>query len=186
MALASDIVLLGLYDAKISPMTADVTGAPTYGTAIDVPGGITFSMTPTMESKELKGDGAILSTFSKIVGGEMEIKMAKLPLSALATLQGGALSATGTTPNQINTYDLNATVLPAYFKIEGAWDPAEVGYGDVHMIVWKCKVMEPPTVSVNDANGDYGDVTVKAKAVKTISSGKYFTIVQNETKTAIA
>ena len=186
---ATDVVLIGLYDAKLSPMTADVaaaSGGPTYGAAIDIPGVTEVSISSTMDSKELKGDGSLLATYSKIVGGDIEIKMAKLPLAALVSIQGGAIASGGSASAYTQTYTLKSTdTPPGYWKIEGAWNPGESDMGDVHAIVYKIKCTEPPTVSVADANGDYGSVTIKGKFVACASHYKYLDYKVNETVTAI-
>jgi hypothetical protein len=187
MALGTDVVLFGLDDAKMAPMTADASTAPTYGTSLDIPGVAMLTITPIMESKELRGDGSILATSSRFVGADVEVKCAYLPLALLPTVLGGTTTAAGTTPNQTQTYSLasNSTA-PAYFKVEGKWNPGETGYADAHIVAYKVKVTEPPTIAVADANGDYGDVTIKGKLVACTSTKKFFDIVMNETAAAIA
>jgi len=181
-AITTDAVLFGLNDAKVSPLATDLTTAPTYGTAMDCPGVSTLSAQPIMENKENRGDGVILHTTSRMVGMDIEFKVAMLPLAMLPMIQGGTITSGGVTPAGKQTYSLKQTDAgPQYFKIEGVWDPGEVGIGDTHLSVFKVKCTEPPAVVVNDANGDYGDLTIKGRAVFTLSDKKLYEIVINET-----
>lgn len=188
MPLTTDAVLYGLNDAKLAAMTADASSAPTYATALDVPGASNLTLTPIFESKQLTGDGVIIASSGKIVGYDVEFTMAKLPLAMLAVLQGGTVTASGTTPNMKQTYSITgASTPPGYWKIEGALNPGEVDFADLHVIAYKVKITEAPTVTMNDAYGDYATVTVKGKAVVCNGTGKQLVDhVMNESAAAIS
>ena len=125
-AITTDAVLFGLNDAKVSPLATDLTTAPTYGTAMDCPGVSTLSAQPIMENKENRGDGVILHTTSRMVGMDIEFKVAMLPLAMLPMIQGGTITSGGVTPAGKQTYSLKQTDAgPQYFKIEGVWDRLE-------------------------------------------------------------
>jgi hypothetical protein len=187
VALPNDIPLIGLEDVKISPLTADASSAPTYGTAIDCKGASSLSMTNVMESKELKGDGTTVATYSRITGADIEAVIGMVPMSALPTIMGGAIAQSGTTPNQKTTYTLASdSPGPAYFKIEGQMDPVEAGIGDVHLVAYKVKCLEPPSFSVNDVSGEYGTLTIRGKAIPCTSNKKCIEVIVNETKAAIS
>lgn len=188
MPLPTDLKLIQLYDAKISKLTADSGASPTYDTGVDIPGIVKIMAQPKMEMKELKGDGAILDVYSRVVSIDVEVECAKLPLLVLPIIQGGTTTAGGVTPNQTQTYALAlGSAGPSYFKLEGVWDYAGDGIADAHLVVYKIKCTEPPAVEVQDANGDFGKVTFKGMAVPYEATGrKFMEIIGNETASPIA
>lgn len=92
------------------------------------------------------------------------------------------MTASGATPNQKQTYELLGSNLPGYFKLEMQAVYTDVGIGDVHVTLWKCKAK----VDISFQGEDYAIVTVTGKAVPLASNKKIKTIVINETETAIA
>lgn len=182
MPLPTVLKLIQLYDAEIKKLTADSGASPTYDAAINIPGVTKISVQPKMETKELKGDGALLDVYSRITVLEVEIEMAMLPLEALPIIQGGSLGAAGVTPNQTQTYDLALdSPGPSYFGLEGVWDYAGEGIADAHLVVQKVKCTEAPVIEVNDANGDFAKVTIKGMAVPSAANKKFFQLIANET-----
>lgn len=166
-------VLYGLNDAKISALLTDAGAAPTYATALDVPGVTNLTMAAIYNPKELPGDGGIVAVGGGILGYDVECTFAMLPLKLLAVLQGGTVAETGTTPNQKTTYAITGlSTPPGYWKIEGIWNPGETTFQQGYCCAFKVKITEAPSVALNDANGDYATVTVKGKAIMCAGSAK--------------
>ena len=181
MPLVKETVILGIDDAKVYKLTADTAAALTYTTGIDVPGITGMSVSPNFVEKELKGDESILDFYSKLESLDWSFTNALLSLDVLAILLGGAVAATGVTPNMKQTYSLLKTDTPSYFKLEGKSDYADVG--DVHVILYKCKASK---VDYELKGEDYAVVSASGKAIGTIYDGKVKDIVYNETAVSIA
>jgi hypothetical protein len=183
MPLPTTVKLMELADAKIAKMTADSGTSPTYETAIDLPGIVKVGVAPKAEIKKLYGDSKLLDIYQKTTEVELDVECAELSLEALKVLMGGSVTTSGTTPEQTATYSLTAAdSTPPYFKLEGQWLYAGDGVGDVHIVLYKCKVTDPPQVEVNDVSGNFGTVKFKAIALPADSNDKWFDIVVNETK----
>lgn len=182
------IKLMELADAKVSKMTADTGSAPTYASSVDVGGVVKIGVAPKVETKELKGDSKLLDTYTRTIQIDLDVEAALMSFDALAVLLGGSTSATGSTPNQVTTYKLLATnATPPFFKLEGQWLYAGEGLADAHIILYKCKVTDPPSFEINDASGAFGGVKFKAVALPvSASSGSWMDIVLNETKADIS
>lgn len=187
MALTHQVKQMELVDVQIASMTSDTGTTPVYGALVDIPGAIKVTATPKVESKRLEGDSKLLDVFTRITEYELEVEHGILSLDALAILQGGAVADSGTTPSQKATYSLtSANVKAGYWKLEGKWNHAGVGVGDVHVILYKCVMTDPPSIEAPSASEDYGKPKFKAVAFATDSNDKWLDIVVNETATAIA
>lgn len=187
MALTTTVKILELADAKIAPMTDDSSTAPAYGTAVDVPGIMKIGVAPKMENKKLYGDNKLLDIWSKVTEVELDVECAELSLDAMKVIMGGSITASGTTPNQKQTYSLKGTdASPGYFKIEGQWLYAGNGVGDVHIVLYKVKATDPPSYEVEGANGNFGTVKFKGIAIPCNSNGSWYDIVINETAAPIS
>lgn len=187
MPLPTTVKMMELADAKIAKLTADSGTAPTYDVSVDLPGVTKITVSPKAETKKLYGDSKLLDVYQKTTEVELDVECAELSLDAIKVLLGGTVTTSGTTPNETVTYSLKAeNSTPPYFKLEGQWLYAGDGIGDVHIVLYKCKVTDPPQVEVNDASGNFGTVKFKAIAIPADSNGSWYEIVLNESKTAIS
>lgn len=179
VAIATQSIVLGINDLKIAKLTADSGASPTYATSIDVPAVQGFSLTPNFTEKELRGDEAVIDSYTKLDSINFQFTSGKMSLDALAVLLGGTLTAGGTTPAQTQTYSLKSTDVPNFFKIETQSKYAEVG--DAHVVLYKCKASK---VDYELKGEDYAVVTVSGKAIPATSNSKVKDIVFNETAVA--
>lgn len=188
MALPQNAIrLMELRSAALSKLLTDSVTSPTYSTKIPLVGAVKIKVSPKVESKKLQGDSVLLDLYQRIMEVELDIEIATLSLDALAVLQGGASTATGTTPNQKTVYALTSdNVGGSFFKLEGQWTYAGEGVGDAHFVIYKAKITDAPPLELNDASGDFGKVSFKALALPCISNKSWYDIVLNETATAIA
>lgn len=188
MAISHFSKLFAVEDAKIAKLLTDPAGGTeTYGSLIDVPGIKEVTLSGTVESKELRGDNALLDVFSVLKSLTLGVKNAKISLDVDAVLIGGTVADAGTTPNQTATHDLSGTDTPNYFKFV-AKTPANgadsIG-GDIHLTLWKCVVSGLPDEGF--AEEDYKIVGFNAATSPLLSTGrKWRRIVFNETAAAIA
>lgn len=189
MALSHDLKLMELVDAKIAQITADLAGGgnPTYAALVDLMGVTKITVAPKTESKKLYGDSELKDLYTKTTEIELDVEMSFYSLDAMKVIMGGTLTDAGTTPNQTSTYSLKATnSAPPYFKIEGKWNYAGDGIGDAHVVLYKCKVTDPPSLELNDASGAFGTAKFKAVALPCASNGNWFDVKVNETAAVIA
>lgn len=173
-------------DAKIAALTADPTGgSATYGSLIDVPGIKSLGLSFDITNVSLRGDNRELDSDSTLQAVTISFEHAKLSLDALAVMIGGAVTDTGTLTEEVATFDREAADSFSYFKIE-AKTPTNgtdnVG-GDVHLVIHKCKITD---YSLGLAEEDYQTFTGTARGVYRASDDKLFSVIFNETASAIA
>jgi hypothetical protein len=180
MPLAKESVILGIDDAKMFPLTTDDSTELAYGTAVDIPGVTSLKITPSFVEKELRGDESILDQYSKLDFIDWAFENSMLSLDALAILIGGDVTSSGETPNQTQTYKLNKSDKPGYFKLEGKSDYTDVG--DVHVVLYKCKANK---VEYSFVGEDYAKVSAGGRAIPTKYNGDIKDLVFNETAVGI-
>ncbi|HBC94394.1 MAG TPA: phage tail protein [Pelotomaculum sp.] len=181
MPLVKESVILGINDAKISPLTADDSTATTYGAAVDVPGITSLKLTPTFIEKQLKGDETVIDTYAKLEQIDWAIEHGVVSLDALAIMIGGTVTASGETPNQKQTFTLTKSDLPQYFKLEAKTDYTDVG--DAHFMLHKAKCT---SFDYTLQGEEYATISASGKAIATMKDGSIKDIVFNETAEDIA
>ena len=191
MALNKNLKLMELVDAKIVKITADNAGDanPTYdATLVDLAGVTKITVAPKTETKKLYGDSELKDVYTKTTEIELDVEASFMSLDALKVILGGTVVDALVTPNQTTTYSLKATnSTPPFFKLEGKWNYTGVADGaDAHVILYKCRVTDPPSFDINDASGAFGTMKFKAVAFPCASNGNWFDIKVNETAIAIS
>lgn len=175
-------------DCKIYEMTADPAGgSATYGSAIDVPGIKEVTISGTVESKELRGDNALLDARSVLKSLSVSVSNAKISLAVLSVLLGGATVDAGTTPNMTATWDLLGSDTPNYFKLSAKTpaDGADSIGGDVLVTLHKCVVSGLPDIGF--AEEDYRTVGFSAVCSPLLATAnKWLTVALRETAVAIS
>ena len=180
MPVTDETKILGINDAKISKILTDDSTAVTYAIPIDIPGVTSLRITPKFIEKELKGDETILDVYSKLVSIDWSFEGAKMSLAALAVIMGGAVESGGITPEATQTYSLNTTDRPSFFKLEGQSTYTDAG--DIHVVLHKCKANK---CDYELKGEDYATVTASGKAIGTVKDSKIKDIIVNETVTPI-
>jgi len=183
MALTTIPLPYGLRKVRITPYT-DAAGT-TLGTPIDLPYGRTFSFSEAEDFEELRGDDKVITTRGKGAAIEWELEGGGLPLDAVKAMYGGAIVETGTTPNQIKTFQKKVTDARPFFKVEG--QAISDSGGDLHAVIYKCR-------ATGNLEGEMGDgafwlTGASGAGLPATLSGKtdvLYEFVQNETVTAPA
>ena len=188
MALQTNAVkLMELADVKVAKLLTDVSSAPTYDSLVNLSGALKLTISPKSEMKKLYGDSELKDVYSRVTEIEIDGECTVLSLDALKIMLGGTVTASGTTPNQKQTFALtSATATLPFFKIEGKWTYAGEGLGDAHVVLYKCKVSDAPAVEINDASGAFGTIKFKAIALPATANGAWYDLVLNETAASIA
>jgi hypothetical protein len=170
---------------KISPMTADSGGSPTYGSSIDVPGVKTLEISGDINKKELRGDNGLLDVFSVLQNVNGKLGHAKLSLDLLAAVLGGSVVDAGSGSTETATWGLTSASAPKYWKIEGKTptDGVDTVGGDAHILLYKCVLSSFPGFGF--AEEDYAIPGIEFGTVSALSNGKWVDIVLNETAASI-
>jgi len=172
----------GLRDIKLTAYT-DASGTTLAGSSIDLPYGRTMSFSEAEDFEELRGDDKTITTRGKGAAVDWELESGGISYEAVAIMYGGTVGTTGTTPNQVKTFQKKVTDVRPYFKIEGQ-SISDSG-GDVHCILYKCR-------STGELSGELGDgqfflTGASGTALPATLAGKtdvIYEFVQNETTTA--
>lgn len=183
MTISNQSVVLGIDDAKIFKLTADSSSALIYDSAISLPGLQKIEIASKVTEKELKSDEKVLDYYVNIDYISWMFNSTKISLEALAVLEGGTLTLSGTTPNQVYTYTTSKTSAPNYFKLEAKANYTAGANGDFHLKLYKCKVNN---VDIQYLSTDYAIVSATGVAIATTNNGKIKDNVINETATAIS
>ena len=164
--------IYGLRDLKVTNIGGTVQED------LDAAQSLTFS--PTFSSAELRGDDVPKVSMSSLSGGTAAISAGGYSSAAVAIMFGKTLSASGTTPNEITTLQLNSGDVMPYFKIYGL--ARDEGGGDVHVLLSKCKVTNWGGIDFSDENWFVNSVDVQCLDDGTNGVIK---ILQHETTTAV-
>lgn len=148
--LPTNSFLVGLADAKAFSVSADTVAAYTCGAAIELPGMQNFQIDPNIISKILSGDDADLETYVKLKGAKFSFECGYIDLNLLATLVGGTVVQSGTTPSQVNTYSLQQGDGPGYIQIAFQVTNLTAGIACQEFRLFKCKIDALPLGSKQD------------------------------------
>jgi hypothetical protein len=173
-------------DAKVSKLTADPAGgSTTYATSIDVPGIKSVTISGTLDTKTLRGDQVLLDSDTVLTDITVAFEYAKLNEDLLPVWVGGAVADSGTTPNQKAEWSLlgTDTLFPSW-KFEAQVVSVDTPGGDMHLILWKCKLSDFP--SIGTAEDDYQTFSTAGIASPRLSDNKWINLPLNETAVAIA
>jgi hypothetical protein len=158
-------------DCKLWPLTADVSGAPTYGTGVDVPGLKTVTITGDVNSVELRGDNTKLDSASTMGGVSVSLEFAKLSLDVLSAIFTAATVDSGTDPNSLATWTMLGTTGFSYVGMTANAVGADPVIGDVMFSIYKMIPSSFPEMGL--AEEDYKTNTIEFEAVPTISNSKW-------------
>jgi len=183
MPLSHNSEWFSIDQAKIYPMTADVTTNPTYGTGVLLPGVRMASIEPDTLNKELFGDNKIIARAAKVRQIMSKLAYAKPDLDVLAILGGGTAVDAGTTPNQTATYTQLGANFGGYFKIEYRILQLATGLGSVNVTFFKCKITDFGYPSNME---DFNIPTLGVAAIACVSNDQMFKIQENETALALS
>lgn len=186
MALSHVTKVFATKDAKVSPLTADPAGGTTtYGTAVDVPGIRSVSLGGDITTVELRGDQTLLDSDSVLNNITVSFEYAKLSLDVLDVMLGGGVADTGSGSTEVATWSVLGTdTLFPTFKFEAQVVSVDTPGGDLHIVLYKCKLSDFPEVGTE--LDDYQTFTAAATASPRLSDSKWMDLVANETAVAIS
>lgn len=172
--------LFGTEDCKLQELLTDVAGeTATYGTLLDVPGIKSVTMTPQLESKQLRGDNRELDNDTTLVAVEVVAAHAKLSFPVAAIVLGGAIDGTTGAFTRLGSHYCKPFRLQWRTPTNGGDEPG----GDVHFEVTKLKVTGYP---LGTAEEDYWTGSFTARGVFRLSDDKLWGITPHTSATAIS
>lgn len=181
MALTTIPLPFGLRDVTIVPIKAD--GTLDTAAEVDLPYARVFSFKETEDFEELKGDDHTVASHGAGPIVEWELEGGGISLEAYKVIAGGAIVASGTTPNQKKTFTKKTTDSRPYFQVEG--QAISDSGGDMHCVVYRCKA--DGDLEGSFENGSFMVTKCKGKGYgDPVQSDTLYEFVQNETATAIA
>lgn len=177
MTLSTIPLPFGLRDVKVTPLTGGAAG-----TSVDLPNAQTMQFSEAEDTEQLRGDDGLVAIHGKGPTVDWQLGAGGISLEALAVMNGGTVTTTGVTPNQIKTYSKKGTDSRPYFRAEGQ-SISDSG-GDFHVVLYKCK--STGNVTGEQTDGSFWVTGASGTALPTTSDSKLYDFVQNETATAIA
>ena len=182
MTLSSTALPFGLRDCKITPYT-DASALVLAGASIDLPNAQTFTFSDNESFEDLRGDDHLVTSHGMGSEIDWELGAGGLSMEAWQAMNGGTVTTTGVTPNQIKTYSKAVTDVRPSFLIEG--QAISDSGGDMHCKVYRCKATGELTGSLED--GKFWITGVKGKGYPNYASpvNRLYDFVQNETAVAI-
>lgn len=181
MPLTTQLLSLGVTEAKIAPVTTNTSSTYATGAYVAAPGIKTMTLTAKLNTKEATGDEVIMDAFVLNQGFDVSFENQMLDLNQISTINGSTLTQTGTTPNQINTLVDAGTDVPVMFNLHFRTLYINKANCDFHMEAYCVKGY----LDVGVKSGDYWSCSFKGMACARQSDKKFRAITFNETATAI-
>lgn len=181
MAIDSNQRVLGIIDCKISKLLTDSSTGCTYDAPIDVPGIKEITVSAEIEEKECTGDEVVMATYRKKKKYSVSFANAVLDLDVVALINGGTVTTSGTSPNEVKNIESASTDTANYFLLEFKSAVTD-GAGDVHYQVLKVR----GNIDIAMVAEDYATCSFEGTAVARTFDNKFTNIVVNETETDIA
>lgn len=166
----------GIADLKVAVL--DASDVP--GTTVDVPGAQALEWSIESDSEELRGDNQVIAVVREAKSLTGTIRFAQNNLDAVASLIGGTVTTTGTTPAVVDTLEVASASSAAYVQIQGQV-PGLDG-GGYRVVIHKALITSGPGGAL--ADGEFNIPEMEFTAVAN-ASGNLMAHKQYETYTAI-
>lgn len=177
--------IFGTQQIRIAKLLTDPAGgSATYGASVQLVGAKEFQLTGTINLKQLRGDNQLLAVDGTPGDLVLKIKHAKLNIDALAILEGGTVTDSGVSPNQVTTYDYFGGTNLTQFKLECQNVAVDTPGGDLHFILWKCVMSAFPVQGTMEE--DYDIMDFEVRPMPRISDNRWKQVVLNQTAVAPA
>jgi hypothetical protein len=185
MALVHYSKVFACAEIKIAKLLTDPTGVPpaTYGSSVPLVGSKKLVINGTVNTKFLRGDNRLLDADSVMGDVTATVDYAKLSFDAMSVMFSTVVVDSGSTPNQLATWQMANTDTLNYFKIEGRAVGADPTAGDVLFSLWKCKIASFPTIGLNEE--DYQTSALSLVVVPRLADNFWINAVLRETKAAL-
>jgi hypothetical protein len=173
----------GMRDIGLKPFSD--AGLTTLGALVDNPIARTMSFEEAEDFEELRGDDKVIAIRGKGASVNWELENGGISIPAFKTMNGGSSTTTGTTPNQVTSYNKKVTDARPYFQAEGQ-SISDSG-GDFHARILRARADDSLTGDLED--GAFWLTGAKGRGLPALTTGKVdwlYEFILNETATAIA
>ena len=137
MAVPNPALPYGMRDIKVTPITANIAAAITYGTMVDLPAAQTLSWNTTEDYEQVRGDDIVQGEHGNGRLIEWELAAGGIGIDAVAVIMGGTVSSTGTTPAIVKKLETLGTTAAPYFRIDG--QAINDNGGDTKVVIYRAK-----------------------------------------------
>lgn len=182
MTLSATVLPYGLRDVRITPYT-DASALVLVSTSIDLPNAQTFTFSDSEDFEDLRGDDHLVTSHGNGSEVQWELGAGGISLEAYQALNGGTVTTTGVTPNQIKTYSKGIYDVRPSFRVEGQ-AISDAG-GDMHCVIYRCKCTGEITGSMEDSKFWITDAKGMGYANLASPLNRLYDFVQNETAVTI-
>ena len=166
-------------DGWVYPFSAGVPGS-----GFDVPGMISTEGDPQVTEVEHRGDGTVIAKGRTIDSIDLTLTVGNWDFVALSKLVGGTVNASsGTTPNQIQTFDHKTTDSPPDCGIKVQTRSKSPDGGATRLVYPRCQPIGLPNYAFTDQ--EFGDLEIPMSAIGESAANKIITLERYETYTAL-
>lgn len=162
----------GCRDIKLYP----ITGGTPATTGIDLPNARTLQFSETENFTDLRGDDALKATHGDGAQVDWTLESGGVSLEAVVAMYGGTITSSGTTPDQVKTYNKKSTDQRPYFQMKG--QAISDSGGDFQVKIYKAK-------STGDLSGQFSDGNFWLTGAKGVGladdDDNVYDFIQNET-----
>lgn len=159
-----------------------VAGVP--GTGFDIPGMVSTEGDPQTTVIEHRGDGTVIAKGRTIDSIDLTLTMANWDFVALSKLVGGTINATtGTTPNQIQSFDQKTTDAPADMGINIQTRSKSPDGGAMRIKYPRVQPLGLPAYGFTDQ--EFQDLEIPLTSIAETAANKIVTLERYETYTAL-
>lgn len=187
MAMNQQSVLYDVQQLKVYAFaTPDVVGgaSPTFSPGIICQGVADITLTPTIQSTQLKGDGGrVISDLGRVEMFDCQATYGRLGLDAMAVMVGGITTDTGTGAAEQVVWSLAAPNLLPHFKVEFQIANTDNGVGGINVVLYNCTLKSATFIdSKTDA---FGQPKFDVTAVPLLSTGAIGEVIFDATLTPL-
>lgn len=177
MALPDTSLPYGIRDIKVYPYTGDTPAA----TGIDLPNARTLSFSEAEDFEELRGDDGVVAVHGNGASVDWDLEAGGINLDALKAINGGTVTTSGVTPDEVSTYVKNETDQRPYCKIVGQ-AISDAG-GDFHVVLHKAR--STGEVSGELSDGAFWLTSANGRAIGRAADRRIYEFLSNETVTPV-
>lgn len=159
----------GMFAMQLNKVT--ITSHEDDATPIQIVGAVSATVTPSIETKELKGDSKTLAVFSSTTSVDIALDVSTIPAEAISAIFG--MASTAANPLTLTS---TSTVVPVSLEFE--WSFTKAGGGSVATGIAPNAILTATNFGVNDTSGDFGKTSITFKAIADETTGTIFEVTE--------
>lgn len=171
------MALYGEIPRGIDQLYVAVLTSDTPGSDVQMPGIRGFNFTVESDSDELEGDNQVIATVRNPKSLTGSIELGRINLAGLATMVGGTVGTSGSTPNVINTLNESSAAGTNYFQAKANTHSQDSSGSGYRVTAKKLLITSGPdeSMTVNEWNTPTLDFTGVAISSVLLTRAEYET-----------